>query len=136
MKDLERKLEKVVNILKEKFECEAIVIFGSYVRGTNTEKSDVDIAFKTNKEIDSQEQFELVQELEEILGKDIDLVNLDKITDVFRYEILMNGKTLYCKDSFKFDMYKLDMYREYLELNESRKDIIERVKNGGTIYGK
>lgn len=136
MKELERKLEKVINVLKEKLECEAIVIFGSYVRGTNTEKSDVDIAFKTNKEIDSQEQFELVQELEEILGKDVDLVNLDKITDVFRYEILMNGKTLYCKDSFKFDMYKLDMYREYLELNESRKDIIERVKNGGTIYGK
>lgn len=48
----------------------------------------------------------------------------------------MNGKVLYCRDSFKFDMYKIDMFREYLELNESRKSIIERVKNGGTIYGK
>ena len=28
------------------------------------------------------------------------------------------------------------MYREYLDLNESRMSIIERIKNGGTIYGK
>ena len=33
-------------------------------------------------------------------------------------------------------MYKLDMYREYLELNESRQMIIKRIKNGGDIYGK
>lgn len=136
MEDLEKQFENVITFLKEKLYCEAIVLFGSYARGTQTKESDIDIAVKTNKELNSQEQFELVQELEEMLQKDVDFVNLDKITDVFRYEILMNGKTLYCKDSFKFDMYKLDMYREYLELNESRKDIIERVKNGGTIYGK
>lgn len=136
MKDFEKKLEKLIIFLKEKLDCEAIVLFGSYARGTQNEESDIDIAFKTDKNINAQEQFEIVQELEEILKKDVDLVNLDNITDVFRYEILMNGNTIYCRDSFKFDMYKLDMYREYLELNESRKSIIERVKNGGTIYGK
>ena len=74
------------------------------------------LLLKRKKKISKQEQFNLVQELEEILKIDVDLINLDSITDVFRYEILMNGKTLHCKDSFKFDMYKLDMFREYLEL--------------------
>ena len=50
--------------------------------------------------------------------------------------ILMNGIKLFCQDDYKFDLYKLDMCREYLELNESRQDIIQRVKNGGSIYGK
>ena len=136
MEGLEKQFEKIVNVLKEKTNCEAIVLFGSYARGMQTEESDIDIAVKVNKELETKKQFELIQELEELTGKDIDLINLDKINDVFRYEILMNGKTIYCKDSFKFDMYKLDMYREYLELNESRKHIVERVKNGGTIYGK
>jgi len=78
----------------------------------------------------------MTQDLERITKKDIDLVDLNQITDVFRYEILMNGETLYCEDDVQFDLYKLDMFREYLELNESRKYIVNRVKEGGTIYGK
>lgn len=129
-------LEGSITLLRKRLDCDAIILFGSYARGMQTKESDIDIAFKTQKKISKKEQFDIVQELEEILKLDVDLINLDNITDVFRYEILMNGETLYCKDSFKFDMYKLDMFREYLELNESRKKIIERVKNGGTIYGK
>lgn len=136
MEDFNKQIERITNLLKEKIECEAIILFGSYARETQTKESDIDIAFKTNKRVDAQEKFELVQELEEMLKIDVDLINLDDITDVFRYEILINGKTLYCRDDFQFDMYKLDMYREYLDLNESRRNIIERVKNGGTIYGK
>ena len=76
-------------------------------------------------------------ELADKLDKEIDLINLNsEIGDGFRYEILINGKTIYCEDEFKFEMYKLDMYREYLELNESRQMIIDRIKNGGDIYGK
>ena len=75
--------------------------------------------------------------LSDKLNKDVDLINLNsEIGDTFRYEILMTGKTLYCEDEFKFEMYKLDMYREFLELNESRKMIIDRIKKGGDIYGK
>lgn len=48
----------------------------------------------------------------------------------------MNGITLYVKDEMKFELYKLDMYREYLELNESRQMIIDNIKKRGKIYGK
>ena len=128
--------EKTVKLLKEKLNCEAIILFGSYARGDQRQDSDVDIAIKTKKEISKKEIFELTQELEQLLKKDVDLVDLNAISDSFRYEILMNGQILYCEDSYKFDLYKLDMFREYLELNESRKDIIDNIKNGGTIYGK
>ena len=130
-------LEKIKNTLIEKLDCEAIILFGSFARGTQNQDSDIDIAFKTEKEVSKKELFYLKQELEDIANRDIDLINLDdEIGDGFRYEILINGKILYCLDDFKFDLYKLDMFREYLELNESRQAIIDRVKNGGTIYGK
>ena len=105
-------------------------MFGSYSRGTQSNESDIDIAIKPEKEISKKDLFYLSQELEDIIKKDIDLVNLDNINDSFRYEILINGKTIFCKDEFKFEMYKLDMYREYLELNESRKAIIDNIKRG------
>lgn len=134
--NMEEKIKKAVEILKEKLSCEAVILFGSYVRKDQRTDSDIDIAFKSNREVSKKEIFDITQQLEEVLKKDVDLVDLNAISDSFRYEILMNGETLYCQDNFKFDLYKIDMFREYLELNESRKSIIERVKNGGTIYGK
>lgn len=128
--------EKLKNRLLEKIECEAIVLFGSFARGTQNSESDIDLAIKTKQQISKKHMFYLKQELEDICNRDVDLINLDNITDGFRYEILINGKTLYCREPLQFELYKLDMYREYLDLNEARQSIIERVKNGGKIYGK
>lgn len=101
------------------------------------EESDIDIAIISDI-LDKKIIFKEKQNLQELTKKDIDLVNLksEEIYDSFRYEILMNGIVIYCKDEYKYDLYKIDMIKEYIELNESRKDIIERIKNGGTIYGK
>lgn len=129
--------EKIKKLILKKIECEAIVLFGSYARGTQNDESDVDIAIKPKNEIDKKALFNVSLDLSDELERDVDLINLDaEIGDAFRYEILITGKTIYCEDSFKFEMYKLDMYREFLELNESRQMIIDRIKKGGDIYGK
>ncbi|MCI8444680.1 MAG: nucleotidyltransferase domain-containing protein [Clostridia bacterium] len=133
---MEEKLETIKKIILEEIDCEAIVLFGSYARGTQNKESDIDIAIKTKKEISKKELFYLSQQIDDTINIEVDLVNLDNIGDGFRYEILINGTTIYCEDEFKFELYKLDMYREYLELNESRKLIIDRMKEGETNDGK
>lgn len=133
---MEEKLKIIKETILEKIDCEAILLFGSYARGTQNKESDIDIAIKSTKQISKKEIFNLRLELEEMIKNDVDLINLDTINDDFRYEILMNGKILYCKEQLKFELYKLDMCQEYFDLNESRRDIIERIKNGGKIYGK
>ena len=135
MEEIKEILNKMVEYLKNEINPFAIILFGSYSRNTQNKESDIDIAIKGNN-IDLKKIYELKQKLEDISQKDVDLVDLDDISDVLRYEILMNGIKLFCQDDYKFDLYKLDMCREYLELNESRQDIIQRVKNGGSIYGK
>ena len=133
---MEELQEKIKRIVLEKVDCEAIILFGSYTRNTQNAESDIDIAIKTKEVITKKDIFYIVQELEEEFKKDIDLIDINSIGDGFRYEILMNGIILYCEDKLKFELYKLDMCKEYLELNESRKLITENIKNGGTIYGK
>ena len=126
--------EKIVKFLTKKYDLEAIIIFGSYARNTQNEESDIDIAIKSEKNVNIQET---KIELEDLLKKDIDLIDLDKIeNEAFRYEILMTGELIYVKDQYKFDLYKIDMFREYFELNEMRQDIINNIKKGGDIYGK
>lgn len=128
--------EKIVKILLNNLDCEAIVLFGSYSRGTQNAESDIDIAIKIKEKLDKKELYRLSNLLADELNKEFDLINLDEIGDTFRYEILINGKTLYCKDELQFELYKLDMYREFLDLNESRQEIINNIKKGGDVYGK
>lgn len=128
--------KKIVKILLNNLDCEAIVLFGSYARGTQNDESDIDVAIKVKEKLDKKEVYRLSNILADEINKEVDLINLDEIGDTFRYEILINGKTLYCKDELKFELYKLDMYREFLDLNESRQEIINNIKKGGDIYGK
>ena len=136
MEEIKEKLESAKQYLVSNFECEAILLFGSYARNSQNAESDVDLAIKVKKEIQPKELFEIKRKLEDIFEKDVDLIDLNNTQDGIRYEILMNGVTIYVKDDLKFELYKLDMYREYLELNESRQTIIDNIKKGGKIYGK
>lgn len=137
MKEIKQELEIIKEYIIKEFDPLAIILFGSFSRGSQNEESDIDIAIISDI-LDKKKIFKEKQNLQELIKRDIDLINLksEETYDSIRYEILMNGIILYCKDEYKYDLYKIDMIREYIELNESRKDIIERIKNGGTIYGK
>lgn len=137
MEEIKQELEIIKEYIKRHFDPLAIILFGSFSRNSQNEESDIDIAIISDV-LDKKTLFKEKQNLQELVKKDVDLVNLksEEIYDSFRYEILMNGIVLYCKDEYNYDLYKIDMMREYIELNESRSDIIERIKNGGTIYGK
>ena len=44
---MEEEMKKqIIELLRLKFDCEAIVLFGSYARNTQREDSDIDIAIK------------------------------------------------------------------------------------------
>lgn len=134
---MEERIDNIKNKLLQEIDCEAIILFGSFARGTQNEKSDIDIAFLSKKQIPKKEIFELKQKIEDIAGRDVDLVDMNNdIGDGFKYEIITNGKILYCKDEVKFDLYKIRVISDFLETNEARQAVIDRIKNGGSIYGK
>lgn len=137
MEEIKVELEKIQEKLIKDFNPLAIILFGSYARNAQNKESDIDIAIIA-RDVDKKMIFIEKQELENFVMKDIDLINLENvdISEGFKYEILMNGVVLYCSNGYKLDLYKLEAFKEYLDLNESRQDIIDRIKQGGTIYGK
>ena len=60
--------------LRELFGIKEIGIFGSYVRGEQTELSDIDILVEFEKPVDFFEFLELEEYLSNILGVKVDLV--------------------------------------------------------------
>ena len=117
--------DKIIELINESIECEAIVIFGSYARNTQNAESDIDIAIKPQKSLNKKDIYFLSEKLADALKKDIDLIDLEQLeNDGFKYEILINGITIYCKNSYEFDMYKLDAFREYLLNLNKKKPVI------------
>lgn len=131
----EEKLKKIKEIILNTIKVEAIVLFGSYARNRERPDSDIDIAIKPTTNIDKYELLKLQNDIEDAIDTDLHLVNLNSIEEDFRYDILITGKHLYVKDELEFWEYKFRAYSDYLELSEDRKIIVDKIKEGGNLYG-
>ena len=128
----------VQTILTHTPQVQAVYMFGSY--GTEDERpsSDVDLALLLPPEQAKAEGSLLLGELHlalaELLGKEVDLVNLRQVSTVFQKEIVMTGRQIFCADSYaaaEFEMLTLSYYQK---LNEERREILAAFKESGRAY--
>jgi predicted nucleotidyltransferase len=132
----EKEIEKIKEYLKEKLSPYLIILFGSAVKGYMREDSDVDIAFLSDKELNSYEVFLIAQGLADLLGRDVDLVDLKKASTVFQVQVISTGKVIFCSDKTKRMVFEMTALKKYARLNEERECILEKIKERGSIYGK
>ena len=76
LKEIRRRLKVLTPVLKENFSVDVIELFGSYVRGEATEKSDLDVlvTFVEPNNVDLFKFIELRLFLKDELGVDVDLI--------------------------------------------------------------
>jgi predicted nucleotidyltransferase len=81
LEEIKHQLETLKPILRIGFSVETIEIFGSYVRGEQTEKSDIDIlvTFQEPNDIDLFKFIELRLFLKDELDTDVDLIEKDAV---------------------------------------------------------
>jgi predicted nucleotidyltransferase len=92
----------------------AIYIFGSIASGENIESSDIDIAFLAQDKLDNIARWDLSQKLSIVLQCDVDLVDLRRCSEVFRFQIISNGKLIYTKDEKKIQAFSDRCYFPHL----------------------
>jgi len=78
IKEIEETIKKHEKELEERFKVKRIGIFGSYARGDQNEKSDIDILVEFKDPVGFL-FIHLADYLEEILGAEVDLVTPDAI---------------------------------------------------------
>ena len=86
-KELKKIAIKIIPLLK-KYGVTKAGIFGSYARGEQKKKSDVDILVKINKKASLFDVVALKLELEEIIGKGVDLGEYESIKSIIKKNIL------------------------------------------------
>jgi predicted nucleotidyltransferase len=87
LKEIEEILRRYRPFLGEKFKVKEIGIFGSYARDEESEESDVDILVEFSEPI-GWEFFDLKEFLQEILGKEVDLVTMKALRPQMKDKIL------------------------------------------------
>ncbi len=127
---------KTINeYLVQNFEPYLIILFGSQAKGTFREDSDIDIAFLSEKECSSYELFMVAQQLASELGREVDLVDLKKASTVFKAQIVGTGTVIYCLDESKRILFQMRTFKDYALLNEERAEILNKIRQRGTVYG-
>lgn len=124
MQDKNLPTEKIISFLQSKMRLRLLILFGSYASGHATEKSDIDLAFYADDDIDASTLLlDISAELAALLGVEkIDLVNLKNIDTVFRFVIVSTGKIIF--QDGDFDAYLDLAYSKYLQFNDDRKEIL------------
>lgn len=87
LEEIKSILEKHKQEIREKYGVIILGVFGSYAKGKQKETSDVDILIEIERPI-GLEFFELWDNLEKLLGCDVDLVRQKLIRDEIKEEIL------------------------------------------------
>lgn len=127
-------IELIKNFLIDKISPYLIILFGSAAKGTMNRDSDIDIAFLTDRPLDDYETFLLAQELADQLGREVDLVNLQHASTVFKAQVVGTGKIVYDSDPYRRMVFQMNSLKEYAKLNEERKCIFDKIKEWGTLF--
>lgn len=125
-------------VLKHYPDAQAIYLFGSY--GTNDEwaDSDIDIALllmpSKSKDAGLLAMSDLRFELESVLEKEVDLVNLRRVSTVLQKEVVAADRRIYCADEYAADEFEMLTISYYQKLNEERAGILEEALASGRFY--
>jgi len=126
----------IVKFLIGKYDPYLIILFGSAAKEEMHAESDIDIAFLSEDKYDSYSTFMSAQELADLIGFEIDLLDLSRASTVMQVQVIGNGKVLYNKDRNKSSAFMTKTLKAYTMLNDERKCIFDRIKERGSVYAK
>jgi predicted nucleotidyltransferase len=113
-----------------------VMLFGSAVNGRMRPDSDIDIAFLSDRQISSYQQFLIAQELAGLLGCEVHLVDLRKASTVFQAQVVGKGKVILDKKPTRRQEFFILVLKQYARLNEERAPVLMRIRERGSVYAR
>lgn len=90
--------DAVVAELDRRFGLAELWLYGSEARGTARPDSDVDLGALFARPVTSRELFDATMALIRILDREVDLVDLDRVSPVLVRQVLRDGRLLVDRD--------------------------------------
>ncbi len=91
LENISTQLRKLRNVARKKYNAEIIGIFGSYARGEQDERSDIDVLVRFLEGATLFDLIELANFLEEKLNVKVDVVPIDGLREEIKENILADA---------------------------------------------
>ena len=114
--ELDSLMLNIRNVLWAHPEVLVAYLFGSWVDGRACRMSDVDVAVLVSKELSWREQVSLAHEIEDRIGRSVDVVLLNKAPLTLAYEVISKGKVMFSRDENRRIEFEVRVLREYLDM--------------------
>ncbi len=89
----------IAAILRQHANIKVAWLFGSVARGDESFESDLDVAVLGPRSLTTSEKLRLIEELADLCGRPVDLVDLQATHGAIVGKILKKGTRLFCEDS-------------------------------------
>lgn len=130
------KAKEILNLIQQLLpEVKAIYLFGSRSHGAEHPRSDFDIAILNAKKISFEIKQLLQDQLADLLKNEVDLLDMNAISTVMQYQIIMSGQRLFADKINTVNHFESKVLALYLTLNDDRKPITDQILMQNSIYG-
>lgn len=126
-------LKAIIDLIKP--HCEFAFLVGSFGTPRFTKDSDLDLAVYFAESVDWDLKLILKEQLENLVSRDVDLVDLRTADPIFARQILENGRLLFSKNNHLLMEWKIKSLSLYIDLkmgrSEIEKNLLKRTKING-----
>ena len=106
-------IDQATTVLEHIDGLKLAVIYGSVATDTMRSDSDIDIAVLFDQALDAEHKIELKGLLEQVLLRDVDLVDLSELSGTILKQVLCKGRVVIKKDSHTLaELYKRMIYNQ------------------------
>lgn len=115
-------VERLTSYLRSLPDVDMAFLFGSFAKGYETKRSDVDVAVHFNQETTVDRIVRITADLEKLLDKDVDLLVLNDSPAVLSWTAI-RGIPLLIRDEGAYIEYMLDVSREAEDFSAFASDL-------------
>lgn len=112
---------------------DAVILYGSFAKGTFSEHSDIDLAVHSKGELDFDALSTMQVELSLLCGREIDISDLSKAEGIYLHQVMTTGERIKFDHAVfhKYLMKALYFYEDFLPIIRScRAEKLKRFVNG------
>jgi len=113
----------------------AIYAFGSRVHGSARPDSDLDLAVLVAGYAEPLALWTLANDMAEIAGCPVDLLELRAASTVMQYQIITTGERWWARDA-QAALFEAAVLSEKTALDTARAGLLADIQKEGTIYGR
>jgi predicted nucleotidyltransferase len=126
--------DRIVALLEERFGLDALFVFGSDASGTVRRDSDLDLAALLRCRPGALELLDAQTALEEIAGRDVDLVDLGAASPILARQVLKSGRCVFGSSAPALASFEATLPSRYEDLKRIRAEaesaLVQRVVHG------